>query len=135
MKNLVLFIFITVLFASCSNNEQQQEAEGVANENCVVISSSERFQLYETTNMWTFLKLDTSTGQVWQVQYSIKGDEYRFETPLNSVILNGSGKNGRFKLYKTQNMYNFIMLDMFDGNTYQVQWSAEEENRGIIPIN
>ena len=44
-----------------------------------------RYQLYPTENTWTFFKLDTMTGRIWQVQYSIKGDEYRFETILNNV--------------------------------------------------
>lgn len=41
---------------------------------------------------------------------------------------------GRFELYKTQNMYNFILLDTFDGRTWQVQWSTEAENRMILSI-
>jgi len=85
--------------------------------------------------MWTFLKLDTSTGEIWQVQYSIKGDEYRFETPVGLEKLNPGGTTGRFELYQTDNMYNFLLLDTFNGNTYQVQWSAEAENRFIVPIN
>ena len=28
------------------------------------------FQLFKTQNMWTFLKLNTRTGQIWQVQWS-----------------------------------------------------------------
>lgn len=30
-----------------------------------------RYKLYPTTNNWTFLKLNTVTGQIWQVQYSV----------------------------------------------------------------
>ena len=26
-------------------------------------------------------------------------------------------------------MYNFILINVVDGTTYQVQWSLEEENR------
>ena len=136
MKTFALSLFCTMLVCSCSNNQApQQEVEDVVKENFVTINSPEKFKLYETANMWTFLKLDTSTGQIWQVQYSIKGEEYRFETPLSIEILNHSNKNGRYELIKTQNMYNFILLDTFDGQTYQVQWSTEPENRCIIPIN
>ena len=39
------------------------------------------------------------------------------------------GELGQFKLYPTKNMYNFVMVDVVDGITYQVQWSLEEENR------
>ena len=38
---------------------------------------------------------------------------------------------GRYKLYPTKNMYNFIMVDVVDGSTYQVQWSLNEKNRFI----
>lgn len=49
---------------------------------------------------------------------------------------------GRFTLYPTNNMWNFIfnmwnfiLLDQVDGDTYQVQWSFEAKNRFITPIN
>jgi len=93
------------------------------------------FKLYPTSNMWTFIKLDTRNGKMWQVQYSIKGDDYRFETPLNTTSLSDSDSTvGRFELYSTQNMYNFILLDGVDGKTWQVQWSTETENQAIIAI-
>lgn len=88
--------------------------------------------------MWTFLKLDTRNGKIWQVQYSVKGDDYRGELVLNAkpLIYSGSGMEpGRFELYPTQNMYNFILLDGDDGNIWQVQWSLDAEKRGIVPIN
>ena len=37
-----------------------------------------RFCLYETQNMWTFIMLDTYTGKNWQVQFSVKGEDYMF---------------------------------------------------------
>lgn len=93
------------------------------------------YKLYPTSNMWTFIKLDTRNGKMWQVQFSVKGNDYRFESQLNSTPLISNGDEaGRFELYPTQNMYNFILLDGIDGKTWQVQWSTEPENRGIIPI-
>ena len=38
-------------------------------------------------------------------------------------------KNGRFKLYPTDNMYNFIMVDVIDGRTWQVQWNIDKDKR------
>ena len=93
------------------------------------------YKLYPTNNMWTFIKLDTRNGRMWQVQFSVKGEEYRFETPLNYIPLISDGTEaGRFELYSTQNMYNFILLDCMEGYTWQVQWSNERENRGVMPI-
>ena len=40
-------------------------------------------------------------------------------------------KNGRFKLYPTDNSYNFIMVDVITGDTYQVQWNTDKEKRLI----
>lgn len=97
----------------------------------------ENYKLYPTQNMWTFLKLDTRTGRIWQVQYSVEGSQYRFETTLSYDIrvgYNDDWKPGRFELYPTQNMYNFILLDKLKGGTWQVQWSTKEKSRGVMRI-
>lgn len=94
-----------------------------------------KYDLFETQNMWTFILLDTITGKMWQIQYDIQGDN-RGGVELNTQDL-ASEKPiipGRFTLHKTTNMYNFILLDQIDGGTWQVQWSMEKENRGILPI-
>lgn len=94
-----------------------------------------RYKLYPTANMWTFLKLDTRNGRIWQVQWSFEDDK-RFETALSlySVVWKDEEVNGRFILYPTTNNYNFIMLDQINGKTYQVQWSQEPDKRIIVPI-
>lgn len=94
------------------------------------------YQLFSTENMWTFIKLDTRNGKMWQVQFVVNGNN-RGETTLNSRPLIGKEKevNGRFTLYPTENIYNFLLLDQIEGSVYQVQWSMKEENRGVIPIN
>ena len=106
---------------------------------CSEVDSNTRYKLYPTQNMWTFLKLDTETGRIWQVHYSIKGKDSRFETPLNSgniaKTLKKSQKIGRYALYQTQNMYNFILLDQIDGDTYPVQWGFDKESHLLIPIS
>ena len=93
----------------------------------------ERFKLYPTTNMWTFLELDTATGLVWQVQYSADNDNERFKTILNDIVLNDSEQlNGRWKLYPTQNMYQFLLVDVMGGAVIQIQWSTEENKSFVI---
>lgn len=102
-------------------------------------AANPRYRIYPTKNMWTFLKLDTMTGRIWQVQYSTKGSDYRFETVLSDVNiiweLKKKGIIGRYTLYPTQNTYNFILLDQIDGHTYQIQWGTEKEDRMILPIS
>ncbi len=39
-----------------------------------------------------------------------------------------------YQLFPTQNMWTFILLDQLNGKMWQVQWSMELENRGIILI-
>lgn len=93
------------------------------------------YKLYPTENMWTFLELETFTGKIWQVQYSVSGD--RFKVPINNVDLSfdftGDLKYaGRFELYSTQNMYNFLLLDRQNGQVWQVQWSIDPDKRGLV---
>jgi hypothetical protein len=72
---------------------------------------------------------------MWQLQYVIEGNN-RGGVVLNEIDLSNEIKqtSGRFTLYSTQNMYNFILLDQIDGRSWQVQWSIEPENRGIVSI-
>lgn len=93
------------------------------------------YKLYPTSNMWNFLKLDTRNGRIWQVQWSTEDDK-RFETVLSSIFIvpKDEERDGRFALYPTTNIYNFIMLDQVNGKAYQVQWSFDANNRGIVPI-
>ncbi len=85
--------------------------------------------------MWTFIKLDTHNGKMWQIQFSVKGDDSRFEMPLNATALSTDSTNGRFELYSTQNMFNFILIDKIESTTWQVQWSTEPKKQAVIPIN
>lgn len=95
------------------------------------------YQLYPTQNRWTFLKLNTTNGEIWIVQYSTGDDYNTMEYPLSTEDLNISKSDaqiGRYILYPTQNMFNFIMLDQVDGRTWQVQWNQEKEHRFIQRI-
>lgn len=131
MKKLFLVLFATTLFCCANLFAEPMFSEPTQNTNV-------RYRLFPTQNTWTFLKLDTVTGKIWQVQYSVDGDDYRFESPVSlkdiADALKLERKIGRFTLYPTKNVYNFVMLDQFDGRTYQVQWSMEPDNRAVIPI-
>ncbi len=93
-----------------------------------------RYRLFETTNIWIFILLDTASGRAWQVQYSLD------DTPAARSVINDSSllpegaspKNGRFTLYRTHNMYNFLLLDREDSRIWQLQWSLEGKDRGIV---
>jgi hypothetical protein len=91
------------------------------------------FRLFRTLNIYTFLKLDTRTGQVWQVQWSTDPD-HRFVEPINSKVLAAGRAPGRFTLYPSSNIFTFILLDQEDGRQWQVQWALEVEKRLIFAI-
>lgn len=101
-----------------------------------MVESVVRYRLFPTQNMWTFLKLDTRNGRIWQVQWGF-GKEKRFETSLSltSRCWSFEEVNGRFTLLPTSNLYNFILLDQVNGKTWQVQWSVDYGNRGVSPIS
>ena len=69
------------------------------------------------------------------MQYDVSKDN-RMETDLNTTALVGedNAQNGRFTLYPTNNIYNFILLDQIDGRVWQVQWSIEKDKRLVFPI-
>jgi len=142
MQNYIIIIFCFHLFTPSFGVAQSENLETV-NNNAAVIKNvkTERgnnvvYRLFPTKNMWTFIKLNTRNGKMWQVQYTVN-DKNRFETYLNtiSLIAKDNEENGRFTLYPTQNTYNFILVDQIDGRLWQAQWSIKSENRGIIPIN
>ena len=41
----------------------------------------------------------------------------------------------RFKLYSTNNMYTFLNLYTATGKIYQLQWSFDAKNEGIVAVN
>lgn len=136
-KILLPFFVIPILVIGGCTNNASKSTEKETQEQLVKTCDVARFKLFPTQNIWTFLKLDTQTGQIWQVQFSIGDDDKRFECVLNpnSLITDAKKVNGRFELYPTQNIYNFILLDKMNGKSWQVQWSFDEGNRGILPIS
>lgn len=92
---------------------------------------SQRFELYPTQNSFNFLKLDKKTGKIYQVQWSLEGEE-EFSITLNGIDLSQFSTDGNcFKLYPTKNMWQFILLDGASGRAWHVQWGFEEKNRWI----
>ena len=115
---ILLFVFICCL-TSCSNQSIATDKTEKANSPEPVCNAT--YQLFPTQNMWTFIKLNTRDGRMWQVQYDIKGSE-RFEVNLNTApfATKEEERDGRFTLYPTQNMWTFILLDQIDGRMWQI---------------
>lgn len=129
MKRIILILTCITSFALINAQTTSNTKNTVASPD-----SDVNFRLFQTNNRWTFLKLDTRTGEIMHVQYSTDGNRMQYE--LNSIPL-ATGENavpGRFFLYPTENTYNFILLDQIDGRVWQVQWNINEDNRGIWRI-
>ena len=73
---------------------------------------------------------------MWQVHFSVEDDKNTGELILNSLPLVDKEEeiNGRFTLYPTENMYNFLLLDQISGTVIQAQWSLEAKKRGIVSV-
>ena len=100
----------------------------------ISMDSTVVYRLFATNNTYNFIKLNTRNGQMWQVQWSLK--ENQFETILSDIsrVTKDEEKNGRFFLYPTTNTYNFILLDQIDGRAWQVQWNFDAEKRMVTRI-
>lgn len=131
MKKLLLLCVFAVftLIANAQTGVKQTRPEFSQNPNVT-------YRLFPTTNMWIFIKLNTADGRMWLVQYSTEAGN-QLEIPLSWIKRadETKKKDGRFTLYSTQNIYNFILLDQIDGRVWQVQWSTDGENNLVIPIN
>ena len=130
MKRLICLFIVCFFGVLAFCQENQMTALGQDN-------PSASYRLFPTTGTWTFLKLNTEDGRIWQVQYHSFTNEPPFETYLNQIPLaTGSDKKpGRCTLYPTENDWTFILLDTISGSTWKVQWSQKAENRSIIPIS
>ena len=130
----VLFTLTIVLFTNVSFGQTQTNPTNTVQQKKV--SDNSIYQLFPTKNYWTFIKLDTRNGKMWQVQFSIADDKNTGELILNSLSLVDKEQeiNGRFTLYPTENMYNFLLLDQISGIVVQVQWSLDAKKRGIVSV-
>jgi len=125
--------FLTLIFALTTMLTFAQGTPDIPIQN-ISTDSNVVYRLFATDNSYNFIKLNTRNGQMWQVQWSLKDNE--FETTLSDIsrVTKDKEKNGRFFLYPTTNSYNFILLDQIDGRAWQVQWNFEAEKRMVVRI-
>jgi hypothetical protein len=68
MKKLTTSLVIVLFTLTALAQDQVNKIDGVKNE----LTELSTYRLFPTQNMWTFIKLNTRTGQMWQVQYDVK---------------------------------------------------------------
>jgi hypothetical protein len=99
------------------------------------MSLKQRYKLYQTENLYTFLQLDTKTGMIEQVQWSLDSDNEGSVTINSDDLTYGYGYgSGSFELYPTKNMYQFLLIDKTSGKKWHVQWGMESSKRWIRRI-
>ena len=124
------FLYIIVVLLVCSQYGMGQTIDFPATE--YTQDPKANFRLYKTKNMYNFIKLDTRTGQMELVQWSVKGNRMSYK--LSDRVLVSSPEEqipGRFTLYATTNIYQFVLLDQIDGRTWQVQWDTDKNYRWV----
>ena len=94
--------------------------------------ANDRYKFYPTENIYNFLKLDTRTGRIEQVQWSLDTNKEGSVT-INNEDLSWSSCS-LFELYPTQNMYQFLLLDKTNGRTWHVQWGMKDKERWMRRI-
>lgn len=99
------------------------------------LSSKTRYKLYETENIYTLLRLDTKTGMIDQVQWSLDSEKEGTFTINGEDLTYGFGLgSGSFELYPTKNMYQFILINKTNGRMWHVQWGIGDQKRWIRRI-
>ena len=99
------------------------------------LSLKQRYKLYQTDNIYTFLQLDTKTGMIEQVQWSLDSDnEGSVSINIEDLTYGLGFGSGSFELYPTKNMYQYLLLDKTTGRKWHVQWGMESSKRWIRRI-
>lgn len=142
MRKLIVLFFL--IFVSVSSYAQKSEVS--KNDSIIAIIPEllddiafrirglDRYKLYPTENIYTLLKLDTSTGKIKQLQWSLNNsNELEVWINLDDLTFTQTG-SGTFELYPTKNMYQFILLNKVNGQAWHVQWGMEDSNRWIRKI-
>ncbi len=135
MKNTTALLLFIISFATITL--AQDKIKEISTDNTALSHfTNAKYRLFKTEINWQFIKLNTSSGVIQQVKVDItnnnSSEEYINTLPL---VDKAEEVNGRFTLISTMNIYTFILLDQIDGRMWQVYWSLEPEERGIIQIN
>lgn len=102
----------------------------------IIAKTKDRYKIYSTSNMYNFLKLDTRTGRIYRIQWSFE-DRERYENYVNYrnlVYSDDDLVDGRFEIYVTKNIWNFLLLDKIDGRVWHGQWGFSSDENWIKRI-
>ncbi len=138
---IVVGLLISIIVYSQNNPKVTERDSVISNIHSNVASLAfreamfGRYKIYQTDNIYILLKLDTATGKIKMIQWSLDRSE-EFEVYINENDLSNSllSETGRFELYPTKNMYQFILIDTILGSTWHVQWGTKVGDQWIRKI-
>lgn len=85
-----------------------------------------RYVLYETKNMWTYILLDQWNGKLWQCQYSVEGTRY-----MGSWVINGTplsyDSGVKFTISPLTSMYQYYLTNNETGQMWKFQWTTKDD--------
>ena len=95
-----------------------------------------RFQLFATKNMWTFILLDSYRGRLWQVQYSSSDLDNVMCIPINETDLVSNVEKCTFTIQPLTSMYQYYLINESNGDMWKFQWSTKGgDYRWINKVN
>lgn len=145
MKRLLIFFFILSCFltGNAQTDSIAINADSVAARTSDLVNDlltlqlmehrENRYKIYPTENIYILIKLDTQTGKLELIQWSLKSKD-EFSATLNSDDLSLYDGLNSFELYPTKNLYQFILLDKATGRNWHVQWGTKSSEMWIRRI-
>ncbi len=91
------------------------------------INNDDRYILYKTKNIWTYILLDKCTGRLWQCQYSIDKDENIFSIAINSESFSDS-PTSKFTIQPLVSMYQYYLVNEETGEMWKFQWTTKGDD-------
>jgi hypothetical protein len=86
--------------------------------------NDDRYELYKTKNIWTYILLDKCTGKLWQCQYSIKGVNNIVSIEINSESFSDSPAS-KFTIQPLVSMFQYYLINQETGDMWKFQWSTQ----------
>lgn len=107
MRNILIAITIVLVFSLQVSAQSEIKFKTAPQQRIDV-----RYRLFDTNNMWTKLLLDSRTGRIWQIAFSVEKEGAILKLPVNKtpLVKEKNGKDGRFTLYPTVNIWTFILV-------------------------
>ncbi len=110
MKTILAILFFSIASLTAFSQDPKPDTKT----NSQITTNAVVYRLFPTQNTFIFIKLNTQTGQMWLVQWGLEADK-QTQQILSLEVLSYMEVNDRFTLQKTENIFNFILLDQHDG--------------------